>query len=323
MKKTYTRAGILIITTLLFAGVALAADAPSVTGQGRTIADGIKDIGSTVDLLTSNVVSRLITLFATAGMAAFFYGLVVFILATRDGVPAKIDNGKKFMLWSMVALFVMFSIWGIVKYAQRVLGVTDNQIVIPQVIIGGSTSGTPAGSGGKTPAGYCPNGRAYYSASEAATCGDNIDAGGGWNPATGGSAAPATGPTAGQPCYNGGQAGHYVAQNGSLSCVADAQPASGSTVKAGGSCTIDGKAGHYVQGGASRDYALYCSPDASSSSSNTSSAKPLGYCPDGRAYYNAAEADTCGDNKCSSIGDPDKCRAASCTWDTQDLACVP
>lgn len=287
MKKTYTRAVVALTSSLLIVGIAYAADAPSVTGQGQTLTQGIKDIGGAIELLTSSVVSRLITLFATAGMAAFFYGLVVFILATRNGDQTKITNGKQFMLWSMIALFVMFSIWGIVKYAQKIFGVTDNQIVIPQVIIGGSSASTA-----KTPVGFCPDGSAYYTADGAKYCGkSSAPAPGTVNPAStnptggapsGGSAASSA-PKAGQPCTTGGQSGHYVQGGASrdyaLYCSPDAT-SSGSTgaPAAGKACTIDGKAGTYVQGGASRDYALYCSTGASSSSSSSNNGDtPYGY----------------------------------------------
>ena len=52
-----------------------------------------------------------------AGMAllAFVWGLVKFI--TRAGGDEKgVTEGKKLMLWGIIALFVMISIWGILRF---------------------------------------------------------------------------------------------------------------------------------------------------------------------------------------------------------------
>ncbi len=132
---------------LLMAGIA-SAQTPTVVGAGGSITGGINQVGGIIDLFTKSIVVRLIYLFTTLGMAAFFFGLVQFIWASREGDSTKMTNGKNFMLWSMVALFVMFSIWGIVNYAQTLFGVTSNNIIVPKVIIDGQAVG-----GGTNPSG--------------------------------------------------------------------------------------------------------------------------------------------------------------------------
>ena len=51
---------------------------------------------------------------ALAGLAllVFFWGVVKFIFNAGD--EEKRREGKKFMLWGIIALFVMVSLWGIV-----------------------------------------------------------------------------------------------------------------------------------------------------------------------------------------------------------------
>jgi uncharacterized membrane protein YidH (DUF202 family) len=52
----------------------------------------------------------------------FLYGLMKFILAAGNE-DAK-DEGKRIMIWGVIALFVMVSVWGLVTLLQTNLGVT-------------------------------------------------------------------------------------------------------------------------------------------------------------------------------------------------------
>ncbi|MEI6811062.1 MAG: thrombospondin type 3 repeat-containing protein, partial [Candidatus Nomurabacteria bacterium] len=66
---------------------------------------------------------------------AFFFGIVQFIWSARQGSEGKgIQKGTQFMKWGLIALFVMFSVWGIVKFAQGVFGIQgDNTIIVPSL----------------------------------------------------------------------------------------------------------------------------------------------------------------------------------------------
>ena len=90
-----------------------------------------------IDDFTDNVVGALGTLFLALGVVAFFFGMFQFILASRDGDEKKIKNGKQFMLWSVISLFVMFSIYGIIRFTQQNLQLPDSdQINIPRLNFG-------------------------------------------------------------------------------------------------------------------------------------------------------------------------------------------
>jgi succinate dehydrogenase/fumarate reductase cytochrome b subunit len=135
MKKNRSvRAIILTSIVSMFSTIAFAAP--------TQITDGFKDIKTIVTSFTDNVVTSLATLFATAAMVAFFFGIVQFIWGTRNADPTKMKNGKSFMVWGLVALFVMFSVWGIIKYVQTIFRIQENNtIVIPQIILQGGASG--------------------------------------------------------------------------------------------------------------------------------------------------------------------------------------
>ncbi len=74
----------------------------------------VKGVGTIVDSLIP-VVFALILL-------AFFWGLAKFVFGV--GKEGK-DEGKNIMLWSVIALFVAASIWGIVNVMQGLFGITD------------------------------------------------------------------------------------------------------------------------------------------------------------------------------------------------------
>jgi hypothetical protein len=63
----------------------------------------------------------------------FFYGLAIYILHAGD--PDKASEGKSIMIWGILALFVMTSIYGIIGFLQRSTGTdtagTDNPVIVP------------------------------------------------------------------------------------------------------------------------------------------------------------------------------------------------
>jgi len=68
-----------------------------------------------------NLILLIIPLIAALCMLAFFWGLAKFILDAGD--ERARTEGKRFMLWGLIALFVMVSLWGIVSIFTNTLGV--------------------------------------------------------------------------------------------------------------------------------------------------------------------------------------------------------
>lgn len=64
----------------------------------------------------------------------FFWGIANYILKAGD-VKAK-EEGKNIMIYGVIAIFVITSIWGLVGFIQRNLGIT-----------GGANGGSSAGLG--------------------------------------------------------------------------------------------------------------------------------------------------------------------------------
>ncbi len=152
MKKILSAAFVSIASFFLLAYDVLA--------QGTSIAGAQAGINTFAELITSfttQIVSALGTLFLSAGVVAFFYGVVQYIWGLRQGDATKAKIGNSFMIWGLVGLFVMFSVYGIIKIAQSIIpGLSDTTISIPRVNFGGGTSvGTsPAPGTVLTPPGY-------------------------------------------------------------------------------------------------------------------------------------------------------------------------
>lgn len=107
---------------------------PTLVFAQANVEAGINNIGGLIKTFNDSVVRNLAALCLTAAVAAFFAGIVQYIWGKRNGSAEKTKLGADFMLWGLVALFVMFSVWGIVKYAQGVFGIQNKtDIEIPQI----------------------------------------------------------------------------------------------------------------------------------------------------------------------------------------------
>jgi hypothetical protein len=82
--------------------------------------------------LTNNVFSTAANLLIAGAFILFFWGVVVFIYGrvSGKGDMAQLDKGKKFMLWGLIAIFVMVSAYGIVKMSQELFNIQSTNIKI-------------------------------------------------------------------------------------------------------------------------------------------------------------------------------------------------
>ncbi|HCC06023.1 TPA: hypothetical protein DEP94_01515 [Candidatus Nomurabacteria bacterium] len=111
------------------------------------------------DTLATGVVKSLGFLAFTLAVVVFLWGMVNFIWSARNGDAGKgVENGKQFMVWGLITLFVMFSVWGIIIFVQDVLDIKGNtSITIPNIELLGSSptqSNAPASQNNR-----CPNGK--------------------------------------------------------------------------------------------------------------------------------------------------------------------
>lgn len=87
----------------------------------------ITDIGSALKTL---VVIYLLPLVMSLLVVMFFWGMIRYVTAAGDEEKRK--AGRGYMLWSVIALAVAFSIWGLVAWLRELFGVGGNVIDFPR-----------------------------------------------------------------------------------------------------------------------------------------------------------------------------------------------
>ncbi len=82
-----------------------------------SFADLSKNIYNTYLTLTVNILTGLALLF-------FFYSIFKLMLAKSSG--ADKEGAKSNLLWSIIALFIMFSFWGLIKITKESFDFNDS-----------------------------------------------------------------------------------------------------------------------------------------------------------------------------------------------------
>lgn len=96
--------------------------------------------------ILSTLFNGIIGLFIVLAIVVFFWGLIRYIF-NREGGEKEGAEGAQLMVWGIIAIFVMVSIWGIIGLLRSTFRVTDNAAIVPAGIgVGGI--GVPGGSGG-------------------------------------------------------------------------------------------------------------------------------------------------------------------------------
>ena len=90
-------------------------------------------LGTDKSLINSleSILGALIPLFITIALVIFLWGMVRF-MSSADNETAK-EAGRRLMIWGIVILFVMVSVWGLVGLLNRLTGVwQDVEVIAPQ-----------------------------------------------------------------------------------------------------------------------------------------------------------------------------------------------
>lgn len=121
-----------------------------VTAQTTTgPAAGIANLGSIISTFNKSVVASLGVLFLAIAVVTFFFGVIRFIWGQQHGDAKAQAVGKSFLVWGLVGIFVAFSVYGIVRFAQTIIpGGNKTTIDKPCVDFVNGCGAAPAGSGG-------------------------------------------------------------------------------------------------------------------------------------------------------------------------------
>lgn len=84
-----------------------------------------------------SILAKIIPLMFALAIIYFFWGLVTFIRSAGD--PKKAEEGKSIMIYGVIAIAVMISIYGLVSWLQGTLGVSSTGTVTLPTIPGYSS----------------------------------------------------------------------------------------------------------------------------------------------------------------------------------------
>ncbi len=96
---------------------------------------------------SASVVNILLTFVTALALLLFLWGVAVFIFRAGDDTARQ--NGRALMIWGVVALFVLFSVWGIVAVLRAAFSVDgDETYAAPGLDTPDEFEATPATGGG-------------------------------------------------------------------------------------------------------------------------------------------------------------------------------
>ncbi|MDP3874982.1 MAG: hypothetical protein U1C66_00385 [Patescibacteria group bacterium] len=87
---------------------------------------GVKDLIQAV----GGLLNPLIAIVVAVALLVFFWGLAKFIFRL-GGDEKAVEEGKRIMLWGLLALFVMVSVWGIINFMQKELNLPSTTSLSP------------------------------------------------------------------------------------------------------------------------------------------------------------------------------------------------
>ena len=79
----------------------------------------------------STFLNGVMGLFITLAIVVFFWGLIKYLWSIDN---ENAHEGLKIMFWGLIAIFVMVSIWGIIRLLQNTLKVNSTDPIIPKGI---------------------------------------------------------------------------------------------------------------------------------------------------------------------------------------------
>jgi len=85
-------------------------------------------LGNIINFFSCIIVKSIIPLLFSLAVAGFIWGVIQYFLNPENEENRK--KGKSYMLWGIISLFVMISMWGLVAVVGNTFGIGT---VIPQL----------------------------------------------------------------------------------------------------------------------------------------------------------------------------------------------
>jgi len=93
-------------------------------------------LGDLLKSISTTLLNPLVTALLTLALLAFFWGMITYIRS--QGTEKK--QGKDIMIWGIIGLAVMVSVWGLVNLVIGTFGVNQNSTITIPTIPSNSTN---------------------------------------------------------------------------------------------------------------------------------------------------------------------------------------
>lgn len=84
--------------------------------------NGIGAANDVIGRFTTYIIDPMILVLFTAGLFLFMWGLVSFLWSMKDGDMKGGDTGKQHMIWGLVGMLIMISVYGIISMLDSTFG---------------------------------------------------------------------------------------------------------------------------------------------------------------------------------------------------------
>ncbi|MBP9715355.1 MAG: hypothetical protein KBD52_02605 [Candidatus Pacebacteria bacterium] len=115
-KKIFTKLGVLIILASTFPVIAFAQAACSQHEKTK--------LGGLIDWFTCIIGGSVVRLIFAIALVTFIWGVVQYVITDNEEKRAK---GKQLMVWGLIGLFVMVTVWGLVNILAVTFGVETSK----------------------------------------------------------------------------------------------------------------------------------------------------------------------------------------------------
>jgi hypothetical protein len=94
------------------------------------LAESPKNFQEVVNLIIGGIFKPLVPFLIGLGVIVFIYGVLTTMLSDGE----KKEDGKKYMMWGIIGIFVMVSVWGLVAILSSTFNL-DNSVKTIQMTV--------------------------------------------------------------------------------------------------------------------------------------------------------------------------------------------
>ena len=143
LKYSASFVSILILFGAMAPLLALAQNTSITTGTPASFCPGnTNDVKGILNFFTCLLLNSIVPLLISLAIVSFIYGVIRYVLNANDSV--KREEGRNFMIWGIVALFVMIAVGHIIGILERTFFGSSTSQTLPT----SPSPSNPSGSGG-------------------------------------------------------------------------------------------------------------------------------------------------------------------------------